>query len=314
MEIQPDTSQPEVKQIGDHDSVDSLNQFHGFWLTPINLQATQELLEHFKPISNDVILASFPKTGTTWLKSLLYAIVNRSSIDQLTRNHPHVLVPQLELQVYGPRAISPPPFPSPDTSPSNRIFSTHLPYQIIGETIDSSDCHVVYVTRNPKDTLVSVWHFINSMEKFKTAPWPLEEAVDSFCKGCVPFGPYYDHVLGYQKQSVDRPKKFFFITYEELKSDPKTHIKKLADFLECPFDNEEQVEDVARSCSIETLRNHEVNKSGDIFYYFPYNSYFRKGQVGDHKNYLTKDMIDRIDTITNDKFQGSIFKHEADSF
>ncbi|KAH7846051.1 hypothetical protein Vadar_009152 [Vaccinium darrowii] len=312
MEIfQTGTSLLERKQFGD----DFLYNFHGFWFTLLFLQGTQELLKQFKPLPNDVILASFPKTGTTWLKSLLYAIVNRSSIDELTRNHPHLLVPQLELQIYGPQAISPPLFPSLDPSSANRIFQTHLPYQILEETVNSSDCRVIYVVRNPKDTLVSVWHFVNSLELAKTAQWPLEEVVDQFCEGFLPFVPYYDHVLEYHKKSMERPKKFFFITYEELKSDPKTHVKKLAEFLGCPFDNEELVEEVVRSCSIETLRNHDVSKSSDVFsfYEFRYNSYFRKGQVGDHKSYLTNDMIDRIDTITREKFQGSIFKHEADS-
>ncbi|KAG5527753.1 hypothetical protein RHGRI_028634 [Rhododendron griersonianum] len=290
-------------------------QFHGFWFTPLFLQGTQELLNQFKPLSGDVILASFPKTGTTWLKSLLYSIINRSSIDQLARNHPHQLVPQLELQVYGPQwSFAPPNFPSPCTSPSNRIFGTHLPYQIFGKIANSSDCRVVYVARNPKDTLVSFWHMVNTTEMAKRAPWPLEDAVDKFCDGFLPFGPYYEHVLGYQKESIERPKKFFFITYEELQSDTKTHVKKLAEFLGCPFDNEEQVEEVVRSCSIETLRNHEVNKSSDVskFFPLPLNSFFRKGHVGDHKNYLTKDMIERIDGITSEKFRGLIFKHEAD--
>ncbi|KAH7846557.1 hypothetical protein Vadar_015392 [Vaccinium darrowii] len=100
---------------------------------------------------------------------------------------------------------------------------------------------------------------------------------------------------------------------KELKSDPKTHVKKLAEFLGCPFDNKEQVEEVVRSFSIETLRNHDVNKSSNIVYKFPYGSYFRKGLVGDHTNYVTKDMIDRIDTSPREKFQGSIFKYDTDT-
>ncbi|KAH7836092.1 hypothetical protein Vadar_032624 [Vaccinium darrowii] len=213
MEIQPDTSIPE--------SDDFLCQFQGFWFAPSFLLGTQKLLKQFKPLPNDVILASFPKTGTTWLKSILYSILNRSSIDELTRNHPQLLVPQLELQVYGPDAISDPLFPSLDPSSPNRIFSTHLPYQIFRETVNSSDCRVVYIARNPKDTLVSGWHFLNTMETAKSSPLPIDESVDMFCEG--------------------------------------------------------------------------------------------KGKVGDHKNYLTKDMIDRVDTITREKFHGSIFKHEADS-
>ncbi|XP_058185578.1 cytosolic sulfotransferase 9-like [Rhododendron vialii] len=206
-----------------------LYQFQGFWFNPKHLQATKQELDHFKPLPNDVILASFPKTGTTWLKALLYSVINRpSSINQLVTNHSHELVPSLEMQVYGrPVANSPPGhFPS-NTSSSTRILSTHIPYQILGETLNSSDC---------------------------------------------------------RKESLERPEKFFFITYEELKSNPITHVKRLAEFLGCPFvgeDMEKQVEVVVRSCSIETLKNHEVNKSSDVpsWSMVPYDAFFRKGQL-----------------------------------
>lgn len=109
-------------------------------------------------------------------------------------------------------------------------------------------------------------------------------------------------MLEYKKQSTERPKKIIFVTCEELGSNPKTHVKKLAEFLGYPFDNEGQVEELFTSCSVETLRNHDVNKSNNFIHKFPYDSYSRKGQVGDHKNYLTKE-----------EFHGSIFKNEADS-
>ncbi|KAF7129939.1 hypothetical protein RHSIM_Rhsim10G0059200 [Rhododendron simsii] len=310
MEIQnPDSSDscfPKVKSWGGI----VLNQFQGFWFLPRYLLGTKQVLDHYKPLPNDVILASFPKTGTTWLKALLYSVINRASINQLVTNHPHELVPSLEMQVYGgPVANSPPHFPS-NTSSSASIFSTHIPYQILGETLNSSDCRVIYVARNPKDTLISLWHFENSIYLGqKREPQPLEDIVTSFCEGSVTFGPYFDHVLGYQKESLERPEKFFFITYEELKSDPNVHVKRLAEFLGCPFvgeDMEEQVEEVVRSCSIETLKKHEVNNSSVVpsWTIVPYKSLFRKGQVGDHMNYLTNDMIEQIDAITREKFRG----------
>lgn len=302
-----DSSFPKVNSGGE--SV--VNQFQGFWFHPIHLQATKQVLDNFKPLPTDVILASFPKTGTTWLKALLYSVINRPSINQLVTNHPHELVPSLEMQVYGrPVANSPPDhFPS-NTSSSASIFSTHIPYQILGETLNSSDCRIIYVARNPKDTLISLWHFENSMYLGqKREPQPLEDIVSKFCGGSVIYGPYFDHVLGYQKESLERPEKFFFITYEELKSDPNIHVKRLAEFLGCPFvgeDTEEQVEEVVKSCSIETLKKHEVNNSSDVpsWTIVSYKSFFRKGQVGDHMNYMTEDMIERIDAIMSEKFHG----------
>ncbi|KAF7130856.1 hypothetical protein RHSIM_Rhsim10G0058700 [Rhododendron simsii] len=310
MEIQnhdSDSSFPKVNSGG----LSVFYQFQGFWFDPVHLQGTKQVLDNFKPLPTDVILASFPKTGTTWLKSLIYSIINRPSTNQLVTNNPHELVPSLELQVYGgPVANSPPhDFPS-NTSSSASIFSTHIPYQILGETLNSSDCRVVYVARNPKDTLISLWHFQNSIcLEQKWEPQPLEDIVSKFCEGVVVYGPYFEHVLGYHKESLERPEKFFFITYEELKSDPNIHVKRLAEFLGFPFvgeDMEEQVEEVVRSCSIETLKKHEVNNSTDVpsWSMVSYKSLFRKGQVGDHMNYLTEDMIERIDAIMSEKFHG----------
>ncbi|KAF8378548.1 hypothetical protein HHK36_029891 [Tetracentron sinense] len=128
-------------------------------------------------------------------------------------------------------------------------------------------------------------------------------ALGRFCSGVVPYGSYFDHVLGYWKESLERPKKVFFISYEELKDDPKTHVKRLAEFLGCPFngeDEEQEVEEIARNCSFDRLSNLEVNKSSDCptWLKLPYSSYFRQSGMGDHKNYLDPEMIKRIDTIT----------------
>ncbi|KAK4484871.1 hypothetical protein RD792_007471 [Penstemon davidsonii] len=289
---------------------DYLCQVGDFWLLPQFIEPINRVINNFKPIPSDVILASFPKTGTTWLKSLLYSIVNRPSIHRLAMEHPHELVPFLEVQLY---ASSREPLTITSSSKPRRIFATHIPYQLMAKTFDSSECKVVYVTRNPKDTLISTWHFMNKWEKAKEEPWSLDEAAEKFCRGVVPCGPYYDHVMGYKKLSIERPNNVFFLTFEELIYDTKSHVKKLGEFLGCPFgDNEEeQVEEIVRNCSFEVLSNLEVNKSEESPSWFklPYNSFFRKGKVGDHKNYLSAETIGRIDEITKEKFHSSGFMY-----
>ncbi|KAF8378551.1 hypothetical protein HHK36_029894 [Tetracentron sinense] len=293
------SSLPVEKWWGD----EHLYHWRGFWFRLPYLQATQEVLNNFNPLPSDVILTSFPKTGTTWLKALLYSIINRSSSDSLITNNPHELVPSLELQIHRRDIATTHSFAG---SPSAGIFSTHIPYQLLPQTIKTGECQVVYITRNPKDTFVSLWHFVGKSNK----PWPLEMALERFCSGVVPYGSYFDHVLGYWKESLVKPKKVFFISYEELRDNPKTHVKRLAEFLDCPFngeDEEDVVEEIVRSCSFERLSNLEVNKSSDCptWLKLPYNSYFRQGGMGDHKNYLDPEMNKRIDTITHEKLHGS---------
>lgn len=287
---------------------DYLYQVGDFWLLPQFVQSIYRVVKHFKPLPSDIILASFPKTGTTWLKSLVFSIVHRSSKHRLSVHHPHELVPTLEVQVY---ATSSEPFSTSSSDQASRIFSTHIPYQLLSETLGPSDCKIVYVTRNPKDTLISTWHFVNKWRKAVGDPWPLETAIDNFQRGVTPCGPYYDHVMGYKTLSSERPENVLFVTYEELRADPTTHVKRLGEFLGFPFEGEEEVKEVIKSCSFEVLSNYEVNKSEESppWFQLPYNSFFRKGNVGDHKNYLNDETIEAIDSLTREKFHSLGFTY-----
>ncbi|KAG2705315.1 hypothetical protein I3760_05G046300 [Carya illinoinensis] len=62
----------------------------------------------------------------------------------------------------------------------------HIAFSIYNR-IEDSACKIVYVCRNPKDTFVSLWHFLNRVHSMAD---PLEEDFDKFCRGVSPFGPY----------------------------------------------------------------------------------------------------------------------------
>ncbi|ESQ29128.1 hypothetical protein EUTSA_v10023923mg [Eutrema salsugineum] len=95
--------------------------------------------------------------------------------------------------------------------------------------------------------------------------------------------------------------------YEEMKAEPRGQIKRLADFLGCSFTKEEE-ENVCRQGLGPLLSaGLEINRTGKS-----YNSdnkdFFRKGEVGDSKNYLTPEMENKIDMIIQEKLQGSGLK------
>ncbi|KAG4213372.1 hypothetical protein ERO13_A01G052700v2 [Gossypium hirsutum] len=237
-------------------------------------------------------------TGTTWLKAIIPTIMNPmgrmndDNNDPLLKRHPNELMPSLEVQLFKEN-------PNPDLSymPSPRIFRTHVPYPMLPESVKNSACKIVYITRDPKDMFVSLWHCLNSLVTTQgNDPWPMDEAFDSFCRGVHVFGPFHDH----------RPEKILFLRYEDMKKDPKGQLRRLACFLGRPFEKEEEVDKVLWRCSLERLKNLEVNQHGaDPWLGFEYKFYFRRGSVGDWKNNMSNEMKEKLDHITAMEFEGS---------
>ncbi|MBA0705374.1 hypothetical protein Golax_017574 [Gossypium laxum] len=90
-----------------------------------------------------------------------------------------------------------------------------------------------------------------------------------------------------------------------MKKDPKAELRRLACFLGRPFEKEEEVDKVLWRCSLERLKNLEVNKHGaDPWLGFEYKFYFRRGSVGDWKNNMSNEMKEKLDHITAMKFEG----------
>ncbi|KAJ9135453.1 hypothetical protein P3X46_032635 [Hevea brasiliensis] len=58
--------------------VQPLYQYQGFWYFQVYLVGLLAAQENFRPQPYDIILCTCPKSGTTWLKALAYAIVTRS--------------------------------------------------------------------------------------------------------------------------------------------------------------------------------------------------------------------------------------------
>ena len=81
-----------------------LYQYEGFWFPLWPLEGLLLAQDYFKLQPNDVILSSLPKSGTTWLKVLSFAILTRSSFDEsaspLLRTFSYDCVPFLELEIW----------------------------------------------------------------------------------------------------------------------------------------------------------------------------------------------------------------------
>ncbi|MED6120201.1 hypothetical protein PIB30_018792 [Stylosanthes scabra] len=284
-----------------------LHQYQGFWFYTRQLQGLLSCQKHFNALNSDVILVTTPKSGTTWLKAWTFALLNRKKYPKMFQIHPlltenpHFLVPFLEINLYADKNL----LPDLNSLPSPRLFATHLPYVSLPKSIINSDCKIVYLCRNPKDTLVSLWLFTNKVKLEGSSTNSLEDSFKKFCNGVSLCGPFWDHVLGYWKKSLEQSEKIMFMRYEEMKKNPSFVLKELARFMGCPFSKEEEdegvVDDILKLCSFKNLSNLEVNKKGKLPSGEENRAYFRCGEIGDSKNYLTAEMIEQLDTITEEK-------------
>ncbi|KAK6925167.1 Sulfotransferase domain [Dillenia turbinata] len=161
--------------------------------------------------------------------------------------------------------------------------------------------------REPKDLFASQWHFYRSLGEEQVC---LEKAFELFCEGLSPYGPYWDHVLGHWKASLERPNEVLFLKYEDMKRSTADKVRKLAEFMGYPFSPEEEeegkVQDLVDFCSFDNLRNLEVSRTGNFQateeFKVSNKLFYRRGDIGDWKNHLTRQMQERIDQITEERF------------
>jgi len=284
-----------------------LRRYQGFWLPELFVPAAINLQQRFEPRCDDVIVASFPKCGTTWLNALTFATMARAAYPPagddhpLLRLNPHQCLPFLESLFQGGREAELEALPSP------RLMNTHMPLPMVPGAVPG--CRVVYICRDPKDMVVSLWHFFRHLRP----DLPFNSVFESTCDGAMSFGPVWDHVLGYWRAAIARPDKVLFLRYEELLRDPAGHVRRLAGFLGMPFSEAEEeagtVDSIVQLCSFGHLKGLEANKIGrlDPLLPIPRDALFRNGASGDWVNHMTPEMASRLDDIVAEKILGTGF-------
>ncbi|XBJ27007.1 hypothetical protein VPH35_004336 [Triticum aestivum] len=267
-----------------------LRRYGGFWWPEPILPGVVAARARFVPRPSDVFLAS-PRLRRDDHPP-------RAPDHPLRCRNPHDCVEFLE----GLFALSPSP-----VIRGGDVFAAHPSPRRV--TAEGAGCKVVYVCRDPKDAFVSTWMFAKKMMEAAA-----DDAFELYCHGRSMGGPQWHHVAGYWDASRRRPEKVLFLQYEDMLRDPAGNVSKLAEFMGCAFSDGEEaagvVRDIVELCSIDALKNMEVNKNGGQLY-VKNESFFRKGVAGDWRNHLTPAMAARLDKIVEDALQGSEFTFNA---
>nr|CAI5828441.1 unnamed protein product [Callosobruchus analis] len=188
---------------------------------------------------------------------------------------------------------------------------THMPWALLPRDIQENlkKPKIVYVVRNPKDAIVSMYHWIKMLTGSED---PLEKCCERYINGELCYLPYWRHVLGFWEQR-SKPN-VMFLRYEELSKDLPGTIRKMANFLERPI-SDAGVEKLVNHLSFNNMRkNRAVNneemiertrKSKGLEMYET--NHMRLGKMGSHKMEMTPEMIEKVEKWTEENIKGTGF-------
>ncbi len=182
-----------------------------------------------------------------------------------------------------------------------RILKTHLPLSYWKDALEKSPkTKVITTIRNPKDTLVSFFHFyrMNRMIGGFHGTW--DQFFGMVKDNCVLYGNYFKHTSEWYSFNRSRENSLVLV-YEELKNDLRTNVQKLAEFLGRKFPDEIIDKIAERSTFESVVKNPNLTKRGPHIM-TERGTFFRKGQVGDWKNYFNEEQNAFVDNKTKEYF------------
>ncbi|KAG9475042.1 hypothetical protein GDO78_003481 [Eleutherodactylus coqui] len=211
-------------------------QLPGHLHTPESLQYAKE----FQFREGDVLIISYPKSGTTWIQEILTLIYSQGDPAIATSVPNWMRAPWLE-HTYFKTTVKDEEGP--------RFITSHLSSDILAPALQNSKAKVIYVVRNSKDVAVSFYYF-HKMAKFMPNFESFSEFLEHFLQGKVYYGSWFDHVKGWYSQKANLD--MFIISYEDLYKDLRRSIKRLCGFLGCPMYSKE-VDKVEHHCKFAVM-------------------------------------------------------------
>ena len=189
-----------------------------------------------------------------------------------------------------------------DQLTSPRIFATHLPASYFREPLLRTSCKIILLLRNPKDQLVSQFHFLQQSKVIGqfTGSW------DDFFKFKVQqqklrCGDYMESITGWWELLQDRDDALI-IKYEDMKKDPVVGIGHLAAFLGVTI-TAKTLANIAEYTSFSNMKKKDV--LGEAQSERPMvdmrddsvSLFLRKATVGDWRRSFTAEQNEYIDEI-----------------
>ncbi|XP_018419269.1 PREDICTED: amine sulfotransferase-like [Nanorana parkeri] len=264
-----------------------------YFQTDVTTPEVIDSLEHMEIRDSDVFLVTYPKSGTIWSQQVLNLIFHEGHRKGLEDINNMARAPWIEYNLYNINF---------DSRQSPRLFTSHLPYYLMPKDLRFKRGKIIYVCRNPKDAMVSFYHFYKLFSRLHVT-LDLETFLDLFLSGRVICGSWFDHFRGWYTHKEDY--NILFLTYEEMKKDLRSAVMKICNFVDIKLDDQ-AVDTIVEKSSFSTMRQDPLANYEFIpkdLLDFKKGDFLRKGTVGDWKNTMTVTQSEMFDRVYKEKMK-----------
>lgn len=165
---------------------------------------------HLRLHRADVLLATYPRSGTTWMKFILYELLTGNEADFRSVHEGMAYI--------GDRDGGAQCLPG-----KGRIMQTHEPFY-------SGTNKVIYVVRDPRAVVVSLYYWLLRRGQVDGS---LHEFVPLWVKGRgTPWKSWSDHVGYWLATKANKEGRMHILRYEDLKAQPEAVIATVLRFLD----------------------------------------------------------------------------------
>ncbi|XP_073943442.1 sulfotransferase 1B1-like isoform X1 [Choristoneura fumiferana] len=274
------------------------------YLMPQSFRAHAQALRAMTTRPDDAWVVTFPRSGTTWTQEMVWLIKNDLDYEtalQIPLQNRYLfleyfsIISGIEIEIGDPDKdfidkLKVPAYKISEDVPSPRFIKTHLALSLLPPRLLDT-CKVVYVARDPRDVVVSYYHFtqlikhLHFVEDFKSF-WKL------FMAGLVTWAPSFPHLK--EAWAQRKHPNMLFLFYEDMKKDMPSTLRRVSAF----FGKEYSAEQLAALCEHLDIKNFKNNESTNPAWmkadspltFGGREEFVRKGEVGGWRNYMDAEM------------------------
>ena len=279
--------------------------------------------DHHETQPNDVFVTSYPRSGTHWTMKICLEIIrhcayNPDSLPPEYRNADYRYIPHFESMVSKPDGIN---ILNQFVDryniqyPSLRFTFSHCPFRLFPAKKVHPRTKIIHIVREAKDTFVSVYNLMLSLENSFNKNNELVENIEDvisfddvfqdIMNGVIMGGNWWDTLIEWYLAAQKKDNNILFIYYEDIIENPKQMIQKIAQFLakdegekyldQRLINDDDILDQIVKQCTFANQK--KTVKRGWKFI-------FRKGKIGDWKNYFNDKQRQQMDNMTRIKFHG----------
>jgi hypothetical protein len=235
-------------------------------------------VRHWGLDRNDAFIASYPRSGNTWLRFVLFDVLvsgQTSGFDEV--NH---IIPEVGLHLPG----------YPLLPGAGRLIKTHEPYQ-------KEYRKAIYLVRDVRDVILSEYAYQKALGWI---PEDFELFLGRFLDGQVnPFRPWQEHVPGWLDSPVAGTPNLLVIKFEDMRRDTEQAVTRALDFLDVVVEPEVVRAAIANN-SVQKMQEKEarqpqLSSSAPKPTGAEETRFIRSGSIGGWRNRLTPAQAQRIE-------------------